>query len=185
MLTYKRRDSLNPDGVESPARRNQGSRPSSVRRSRSWRSAPIRLAPFAVLALAAGCSRGVVAIDPTALGAGSPRPVLVASVRAPATGPAVYGSSRAPLSFARFLLSVPPERERGSVTWPGPVINPRTDFVTLTAARLRDGEAFAAAISRQLGDTGHYEAIVFVHGYNNTFAAKGNSPTTSRFPRCR
>ena len=136
------------------------------------RRMPIRLGLLAALALACGCGgqRGAVAIDPAAVGTGAPRPVLVASVRAPVAGPAVYGSRRAPLSFARFVVSVPPEREPGSVTWPGRDADPRTEFVTLEAARLRDGEAFVAAIDRELGGTGHDEAIVFVHGYNNTFA---------------
>ena len=111
-----------------------------------------------------------MAIDPAAGGTGTPTPVLVASVRAPVAGPAVYGPGRAPLSFARFVVSVPPEREPGSVTWPGPGIDPRTEFVTLEAARLRDGETFVAAIDRELRETRHNEAIVFVHGYNSTFA---------------
>lgn len=127
---------------------------------------------LAALALSCGCSgpRGAVTIDPAAVGSGAPTPVLVASVRAAAAGPAVYGSRRAPLSFARFVVSVPPEREPGSVTWPGPSVDPGTEFVTLEAARLGGGEAFVAATDRELRRAGHDEAIVFVHGYNNTFA---------------
>ena len=136
------------------------------------RRRPIRLGLLAALALACGCAgpRGAVSIDPAAVGTGAAVPVLVASARAPVAGPAVFGPGRAPLSFARFVVSVPPEREPGSVTYPGRVVDPRTEFVTLEAARLRDEEAFVAAIDRELGRTGHDEAIVFVHGYNNTFA---------------
>jgi esterase/lipase superfamily enzyme len=136
------------------------------------RRMPIHLGLLSALALACGCAgpRGAVAIDPAAVGTGTPRPVLVASVREPVAGPAVFGPARAPLSFARFVISVPPVREPGSVTWPGPGIDPRTEYVTLEAARLRDEKAFVAAIDHEGRRTGHDEAIVFVHGFNNTFA---------------
>ena len=116
------------------------------------RRIPIHLGLLAALALTCGCGgpRGAVAIDPAAVGTGAAVPVLVASARAPVAGPAVFGPSRAPLSFARFVVSVPPQREPGSVTFPGRVVDPRTEFVTLEAARLRDGEAFVAAIDREL-----------------------------------
>lgn len=74
------------------------------------------------------------------------------------------------MSFARIVVSVPPAREPGSITWPSGGVDPRTDFVTLDAARLRDSTAFVGAINAVLGDTGHDEAIVFIHRYNNTFA---------------
>ena len=154
------------------ARQERLSRRGSAVRNGLGRRGPIRLGLLAALALACGCAgpRGAVSIDPAAVGTGAAVPVLVASARAPVAGPAVFGPGRAPLSFARFVVSVPPEREPGSVTFPGRVVDPRTEFVTLEAARLRDGKAFVAAIDRELGGTGHDEAIVFVHGYNNTFA---------------
>ena len=154
------------------ARQESLSRRGSAVRNGLGRRRPIRLGLLAALALACGCGgpRGAVSIDPAAVGTGAAVPVLVASARAQVAGPAVFGPERAPLSFARFVVSVPPEREPGSVTYPGRVVDPRTEFVTLEAARLRDGKAFVAAIDRELGRTGHDEAIVFVHGYNNTFA---------------
>jgi esterase/lipase superfamily enzyme len=154
------------------ARRERLSRRGSAVRRLLGRRGAIRLGILAALALACGCSgpRGAVSIDPAAVGNGAAVPVLVASARAPVAGSAVFGPGRAPLSFARFVVSVPPEREPGSVTFPGRVVDPRTEFVTLEAARLRDGKAFVAAIDRELGVPGHDEVIVFVHGYNNTFA---------------
>ena len=155
-----------------PARQESLGRRGSAARHGPGRRALIRLGLLAALALACGCGgpRGAVSIDPAAVGTGAAVPVLVASARTPVAGPAVFGPGRAPLSFARFVVSVPPERERGSVTWPGRDADPRTEFVTLEAARLRHGEAFVAAMDRELGGTGNDEAIVFVHGYNNTFA---------------
>jgi hypothetical protein len=54
---------------------------------------------------------------------------------------------------------------------------------------MRDGEAFVAAIDRELGRTGQDEAIVFVHGDNSTFAegytARRSLLTISRCPRHR
>ena len=164
-------------GAADPARRRRagqeslGRRGSTAGNRRGW-PALFRLGVLATLAFTSGCAgpRGAVSIDPAAVGTGAAAPVLVASARAPAEGSAVFGSGRAPLSFARFAVSVPPDREPGSVTWPGREADPRTDFVTLEAARLRDGEAFVAAIDRELGRKRNDEAIVFVHGFNNTFA---------------
>lgn len=85
-------------------------------------------------------------------------------------GPEIYGSTRAPLSFSRFVVSVPPEREPGSITWPGRNVDPRTEFVTLEADHLHDGPAFIAAVNRELDIAKHDETIVFVHGYNTNFA---------------
>ena len=154
-------------GAGNQARRGRARRSALVGEAppaSAGRRGPIRLGLLAALALACGCAgpRGAVSIDPAAAGTGAAVPVLVASARAPVAGPAVFGPGRAPLSFARFVVSVPPEREPGSVSFPGRVVDPRTEFVTLEAARLRDGKAFVGAIDRELGGPGHDEAIVFV-----------------------
>lgn len=124
------------------------------------------------LALANGCAplRGTVSIDPAAEGLGTPREILVASVRAPTDGAGLYGSGRAPLSLSDFVVSVPPIREPGSLTWPRKHTDPRTDFVTLAATPLSGERAFVSALNRQLDETGYRETIVFVHGYNTNFA---------------
>jgi esterase/lipase superfamily enzyme len=109
-------------------------------------------------------------MDPAAVGTGSLQPLLVASARAPVASPDIYGPSRAPLGFARFNVSVPPDREPGTITWPTGNTDPHTDFITVDAARLRDSAAFVAAIDRELNSTARDEAVVFVHGYNTTFA---------------
>jgi esterase/lipase superfamily enzyme len=149
----------------------RNARPPAAPREAGMRT-PAQVWVVAALAVVCGCGgpRGTVAIDPSAAGVGAPPPLLVASARAPAESSAVYGVARAPLGFARFVVSVPPDRRPGTITWPGPNPDPRTTFVTLQAARLRDETAFVAAIDRELGREGHEGAIVFVHGYNNTFA---------------
>lgn len=130
------------------------------------------LAAVLALVLVAGCAgpRGAVTLDPGLAGVGSEVPVLVASARAPAAAPAVYGPERAPLSFSRFVVSVPPDRKPGSIAWPGGVVDPRKDFVTLSEEPIGGNRAFVGAINRAVAQAGRNEVIVFVHGYNTTFA---------------
>lgn len=128
---------------------------------------------LAALVLLSGCGRHhAVTIDPGAGAVGAAGTVLVAASRRPADPPALYSRERDPaLQFGRFVVSVPPEREPGTVTWPaGPAADPATDFVTVSAARLRDREAFVAAIDREIDREGNPEVAIFVHGFNNTFA---------------
>ena len=167
------------------ARQESLSRRAFAVRNGLGRRRSIRLGlPPAALALACGCAgpRGAVSIDPGAVGTAAAVPVWVASARAPVRA----GRLRllGVVSFARFVISAPPEREPGSVTFPGRVVDSRIEFVTLEAARLRDGEAFVAAIDSDLGGNRHDEAIAFVHGYNNTFA-EGALPTGAARPGFR
>jgi esterase/lipase superfamily enzyme len=77
------------------------------------------------------------------------------------------------LSFATFSVSVPPDRQAGTVTWPSaPPGNAETDFLVVEARRLQGADVFTAAVEDRIGrdQDGVREAIVFAHGYNVTFA---------------
>ncbi len=76
--------------------------------------------------------------------------------------------------FQRYVVSIPPSREPGEITWPraGAPADPTRHFVTVSADSFRDGASFRAAIGQVLGERprGTREVVIYVHGFNNTFA---------------
>jgi esterase/lipase superfamily enzyme len=125
------------------------------------------------LALVAGCApRGAITIAPEAAATGSVQSILVATSREPGAGLFTRGRSER-LGFGRFDVAVPPERAPGTVSYPrGGRPDPATDFVTVSAARFRDADAFVAAVNAGIAGrpARNREAIVFVHGFNTNFA---------------
>lgn len=77
------------------------------------------------------------------------------------------------LVFGRVDVSVPPERETGSVTWPyNATPDPAKHFLVDDFASYRDSSSFTKALQKALrGRTGDERvATIFVHGFNNTFS---------------
>jgi esterase/lipase superfamily enzyme len=132
------------------------------------------LVAAAALVLAGCTPRGAVTIDRSAAGVGSVERILVATSRTVSTGPEIYGRERsATLGFARLDVSVPPDRAPGTLTFPDDLpADPRTDFLTVDAARIADDAAFAAAVDATLAPRPPDERriLVFVHGFNTNFA---------------
>ena len=133
--------------------------------------------PFAFLVLLlilAGCAgRAMVALVPEASGIGQSETVLVASTRVFEDGD--WGSDRLEgLSFVGFDVNIPPEREPGQVE---PVRDrrapdPATNFLVTRAEALEGASAFRGALQDELASrpADQREVMVFVHGFNNTFA---------------
>jgi esterase/lipase superfamily enzyme len=111
--------------------------------------------------------------NPSAAG-GTPVEVLVATSRSASEPPAVFGSGRSEArGFATFSVSIPPDRQPGTVTWPsGAPGNAETDFLVIEARCLPAADAFKAAVEDRIArdQDGVREAIVVSHGYNVTFA---------------
>lgn len=126
-----------------------------------------------ILVLSGCAPRGSITLDPAASPPGTRDTIYVAATRAATTTPQVFSRQRgATLSFARFDVSVPPDRAPGSVTFPrSDPPDPETDFVTLSADRFRDKAAFLAAINRALAERppANRELTVFIHGFNTNF----------------
>ena len=132
---------------------------------------------FALLGLLAlcGCAgRAMVALVPDTGGIGTNEPVLVASTRVFEDG--TWGTTRLEgLSFVSFDVNIPPDREPGQVE---PVRNrargadPRTDFLVTRADVLGGAADFRAVMAARLSakPADEREVMVFVHGFNNTFA---------------
>jgi esterase/lipase superfamily enzyme len=129
---------------------------------------------LAGLALAACTPRSSVTMLPASETAAAAERLYVASARAPLPGGVDYANAAGPgLSFSEVEVSVPPDREPGTVrmTPDGARPDPQRDFLTVSTSPVRDGNAFVAAINRSLAalPRANREVTVFVHGFNTTF----------------
>lgn len=146
----------------------------------------MRLVCRAVLALAlvsfaAGCAPrpGPELLAPVPPAAEPTRQVemLVATNRAPdSASPGNFNNARAPrLSFARYVISVPPNHKAMAIEWSAGPVDPAKSFATLRYEPLPD-DALAAQ-PRPEGDAmppgpaaDAGRVLVFVHGYNTNYA---------------
>jgi hypothetical protein len=129
------------------------------------------VAVLVTLLLSVGCEpRGYISFDPAAGQVGEVATLFVATTRKATPGFEIFSRERSQeLGFARFDVSVPPDREPGTVIYPEELPgDPRTDFLTVSGARFNgSGNFLAAVLQRPVGDR---RVVVFVHGYNNTFS---------------
>ena len=128
-----------------------------------------------VLAVLAGCAgRAMVMLVPEATGLGDRETVLVASTRVFENGD--WGSDRLEgLSFVGFDVHIPPQREPGDVQptrASDATPDPAEQFLVTRADGLRDAAGFRAELARALAarPAGQREVMVFVHGFNTSFA---------------
>lgn len=132
-----------------------------------------RAALLGLAAAAGGCApRARVALLPEAAAVGTLREVFVATTRAPdAAGEPGAGRSLDP-AFARYDVSIPPRHVRGEMAFPGrEPPDPVRHFVAAGVERFAGEEEFRAALGRALRAPGAgREAVIYVHGFNNTFA---------------
>ena len=132
----------------------------------------MRLLLLAVFIGVISCSpRGELAYTPGPVA--DVRQVFVGSTRGldPKTG-AEFGFTRSEsLQRARFDVSVPPDHRTGQLHYPleGRKIDPQKDFLLAGSKNFPDAPTFQAELRKSLNASGG-EAVVFVHGFNNTFA---------------
>ncbi len=128
------------------------------------------------LGLAACEPRGEIRIDPAAARVGTVETVFIGTTRGAVADPREdYGRARSEVTrFARLDVSVPPDRAPGDIRFTPPrrKPNPLTDFVTTKEIEYPQPRAFrddlADALARET--RGRREAVIFVHGFNTTFA---------------
>lgn len=101
------------------------------------------------------------------------QPILVATTRAPDPNQPVPGWDRsATVGFGRYVVSIPPEREPGSIERPRgrTAPDPARDFM-LAEVQPLTGAAFESAIRAALSEQPptQREAVIFVHGFNTAF----------------
>lgn len=132
---------------------------------------------FVLMAVFAACApRGELVMDPAAASVGTVEPVYIGTTRGPDDkSSAIFGNGRhAGLQFARLDVSIPPDREAGEITWPrkGATPDPEKQFLTVGADLYPSADAFHLDLKAKLAKLpkGRREAVIFVHGFNTTFA---------------
>lgn len=125
----------------------------------------------------AGCEqRGTVRIVPEARDLGTVEQVFIGTTRGfdAATNEPFGKVRQGKVRFARVDVSIPPEREVGEIDWPakGRAPDPTKEFVAVDQDIYSDADAFRADLRAALGreKNGPGDALIFVHGFNNTFA---------------
>lgn len=125
---------------------------------------------FACLMLAAACTpRGTMYIVPPDVAQGAVQSVFVGTTRE--LGPnGIYGSGRSEvMQFARYDVAIPPDRVAGEIKYPKrKKLDARTDFLTTAQVHYPTDPAFRTDLGKALRANGR-EAVIFVHGFNNTF----------------
>jgi esterase/lipase superfamily enzyme len=124
------------------------------------------------LSLLIACTpRGEVTLDPQAAKIGQIQKIYIGTTRAQ-DADGNFGNSRSEaVHFARYDISVPPDRKPGEIKWP-----PRhgkadatKQFFTADEIVYQNDAPFRTDLRKQLAASGG-EAVIFVHGYNNNFA---------------
>lgn len=121
------------------------------------------------IALAACTPRGAMVVVPPETAEGPISTVFVGTTRG-LQGTGVFGTERSEeMRFARYDVAIPPQREVGEIRYAKPRRpNVSTDFVT-TDQRIYAADAdFRGDMGKALAANGR-EAVIFVHGFNNTF----------------
>ncbi len=100
--------------------------------------------------------------------------MLVATSRRPtADGTGLSSARSQTLHWGAFAISVPPERQTGTITFPRHgKPDPETDFLTVSEQHFADEPAFLRALNARLVQRppGAREVTIFVHGFNTNFA---------------
>ena len=125
------------------------------------------------LALAGCAPRPAISVQPQATETGTVLPVFVGTTRAP-DATRLFGPRRdSRLRFARVDVSVPPEHAPGRLEMAHPdSADPERHFVAAGLDLHAGEQRFTRDLSAALRDlpSGRREAMIFVHGFNNTFA---------------
>lgn len=130
---------------------------------------------FFTLLVSACSSRGSLFVGPSGAGSGQVERVYVGTTRAPyVVADEGYSGRRSEvMHYARFDVSVPPERPKGRLDSPrdGAKPNPERQFFATDMKIFRGAPDFRAELRRailsQPGDK--REAVIFIHGYNTRF----------------
>jgi esterase/lipase superfamily enzyme len=126
---------------------------------------------LSVLALMACTPRGQVTLDPKAAAVGQVQRVFIGTTRGQEDDGSFGNKRSEAVRFARYDISVPPDRKLGQITWPPRhgAINPEKQFLTTDELVYQGERGFRSDLKAQLAVSGG-EAVIFVHGYNNNFA---------------
>lgn len=129
-----------------------------------------------VLAVTACAPRGDIVMVPAGAAISATRPIFVATARGTETGTDT-GYSRArseETRFARLDIAIPPLREAGSLDLPrnDRRPDPATEFLVADETVFDGAQPFRVSLAQALRaqPAGGREVVVFVHGFNTTYA---------------
>ena len=124
-----------------------------------------------VLMLAGCAARGDFTMAPAGLAGGTPETIFVGTTRMKDGEVYAFGRSGEP-GFLRYDIAIPPDREPGKVNWPPKTRKPdgKRDFLTLDQRSFGSADEFSAALRAAMQLRGQRDAVVYVHGFNNTMA---------------
>ena len=129
---------------------------------------------LSLIGLAACTPRGEFTFSDAGADLGEVRRIYTATTRGPTQDIQRFGSARSEgLNFARYDVSVPPDRQPGEIAWPRRGdLDPQRHFVTRGEARFAERQAFRNALRADLSrlPRGQRDVGIFVHGFNMTFA---------------
>lgn len=124
-----------------------------------------------LVALLVGCApRATLVAAPTQLDIPT-RAVFVKSQRVldPETG--LFTAGRASeATLKRFAITLPPDRGTGKVTYAVGVPDPTTDMLVASNDTYASEAIFIGQIQRAVARSSEKEVLLYIHGYNNTFA---------------
>lgn len=125
------------------------------------------------LVLVAACApRGIVTVAPWAGANREALPIFVGTTRERDAAGRFDGKRQGQLSYSRFDIIVPPTHRPGKIEWPTGAPDPERHFLAVDEERFGADAAFIADLRRHLRaqPAGSREVVVYVHGFNNTFA---------------
>ncbi|MEL6642624.1 MAG: alpha/beta fold hydrolase [Pseudomonadota bacterium] len=130
------------------------------------------LTVLALLTLASCAPRGPLTLVPEAAEIASVHTIFTATTRSQA-GVGTPGSERMETpQYSKLNIAVPPNRTPGTITFPRGTPDPDTDFLVTASTSFDSARAFRRDLARALAATpaNDREVILYVHGFNNTFA---------------
>ena len=124
-----------------------------------------------VLVLAGCAARGEFTLAPSGMAGGTPEAIFVGTTRMKDGEAYAFGRSGEP-AFLRYDIAIPADREPGKVNWPPRSRKPdaKRDFLTLDQRTFASADDFSAALRAAMKLRGQKDAVVYVHGFNNTMA---------------
>jgi esterase/lipase superfamily enzyme len=130
---------------------------------------------FLTMVLASCGQRGEITLAPEVAAVGQVVPIFVGTARAYDPETQSFTAARSEeISFARYDVSVQPDREVGEIKFVprSRAANANVDFLTTRVEQIKDAPTFRSNLSDTLRarPRGDRDAIIFVHGFNNTFA---------------
>lgn len=76
------------------------------------------------------------------------------------------------LRFSRIDVAIPPQRNPGELRFPNRATNPESDFLVAETQEFETPRGFQSALTQHLRTlpASERDVVVYVHGFNNTFA---------------